>query len=374
MTAPSFVAAIATTSRANGTTRSLALPSGTQAGDLVLLVASVDPNRGLSAPGGWTLVASNAQKAAAWWKVMVAGDITAGTVTVTSDSSSAIMAIGMATYRGTSPAVDASASYLSTPTSSTTLTAPTVTTTAADARVVNLWAVDTTNQDRNLTAQSPLTSRAVGDGIGIGDETYTSAGTTTGRTATTSGNTTWAAFTVALAPPAGPAEITGSLFVVLPGLSADLAGGIEFSGTIDALLPSLGANLAGTSLPPGVAGTLSAILPQLGADLTGLYVLPTASGTLDAALPGLAASIVGSAFEPGVDGIFAAVLPALSASLSGDVLGRTGLGLVLDSSAVLTVDAVLEPEPSVPPGTPPTVLHIIAPTVPVPTLVAGRPQ
>lgn len=187
---------------------------------------------------------------------------------------------------------------------------------------------------------------------------------------------------------------TGTLSGVLPALSASLSGGVTFSGTVSAVLPALGADLAGTSLPPGIAGDLTATLPPLGGSLVGAYsdtatltaILPPLSaafagtagpppvtGTLAGTLPALRSTITGQAFEPGVGGFLEALLPALSAALSGTAQGRNGLGLVLDSSAVLTVDPVLEPEPTVPPGTPPTVLHIIAPTVPAPTLVAGRP-
>jgi hypothetical protein len=50
-----------------------------------------------------------------------------------------------------------------------------------------------------------------------------------------------------------------------------------------------------------------------------------------------------------------------------------GFGLILDSSATVSADAPLEPLPT-PTGAPATSLRIVATSVPVPTLVAGRPQ
>jgi hypothetical protein len=165
----------------------------------------------------------------------------------------------------------------------------------------------------------------------------------------------------------------GTIVANLPALSANLAGGIEFSGAIAATLPSLAGGLVGETYPPGVAGDIVAVLPSLSADLAGSSVAPVFSGALDATLPALRGTLAGQSFAPGLEGYIEALLPALSASLAGNALGRVGFGLILDSSATVSADAPLEPLPT-PTGAPATSLRIVATSVPIPTLVAGRPQ
>lgn len=112
------------------------------------------------------------------------------------------------------------------------------------------------------------------------------------------------------------------------------------------------------------SGSITAVLPALSANLSGVVEV---TGTITAVLPALAGSLTGSYSDTGT---ITATLPGLSASLAGHVLGRAGFGLVLDSSATITVDAALDS--AITSTTVP--LHVVTPTVPVPTLVDGRPS
>lgn len=69
----------------------------------------------------------------------------------------------------------------------------------------------------------------------------------------------------------------------------------------------------------------------------------------------------------------ASEVAALGPAIPPPPPSRAGFGLVLDSSAVVNVTPPLDTT-TAPPGAPSTVLHIVAPTVPVPTLVNGRPS
>jgi hypothetical protein len=76
--------------------------------------------------------------------------------------------------------------------------------------------------------------------------------------------------------------------------------------------------------------------------------------------------LAGSAPIPGTLAVSLPVLGLLSAGRTPPP--RKGFGLVLDSTATVTVEAPLSADTSTVP------LHVVTPTVPVPTLVDGRPS
>jgi hypothetical protein len=130
--------------------------------------------------------------------------------------------------------------------------------------------------------------------------------------------------------------------------SADLFGSAPITGTLTATLPSLTASL--TDAPEPVTGALAATLPSLTATLAGDNLSPI-TGTLAATLPALTASLAGVVY---VDA---------QADTDDRRNGRTRTGL-----AYAEVDPVLDTLPNREP------VRSMAQSVPVPTLVDGRPQ
>ena len=150
---------------------------------------------------------------------------------------------------------------------------------------------------------------------------------------------------VALNTSAGGSELATSTVAISPGETVRLVATCD--GTTLRLYQE-GALVASTTL----AGTPDAVgaAVHFGSDDFGFYAC-----TVDEA--GLFASVL-------TDADVASIHPPPPAPIPP----KAGFGLVLDSSAVVNVTPLLDAITSTVP------LHVIAPTVPVPTLVNGRPS
>ena len=192
---------------------SLALtpPVGTVAGDLLL--AQVTNRNGpstLTVPGGWTLVGarttapgSSTVTSAMYWKWAAGGEGTSTFVLGTADTQ---MVGGVVAYSGVHPSgpIDDSADL---PGAGTVATAPSVTTTAANAMLVHAFA----KRQESIpaaTGTAPLWSLLSGSGAGnlgatAGEVLFAGPGVTPTRSTTGSNTFEWVTHTVALRPALG---------------------------------------------------------------------------------------------------------------------------------------------------------------------------
>jgi hypothetical protein len=187
-------------------------PAGTVAGDL--LVAQVT-NRNtaytLTVPGGWTIVGTRTTApgassitSAVYWKWAAAGE---GASTFTLGTADIQMVGGVVAYSGVHPSNPIDVSGIATGTS-TVSTAPSVTTTAANAMLVHAFA----KRQEAIPAATGTTQRwslLSGTGAGnlgatAGDVLFAGPGATGTRSATASNAFEWVAHTLALRPAPGP--------------------------------------------------------------------------------------------------------------------------------------------------------------------------
>jgi hypothetical protein len=206
------IAARGTTSTTGLSSLTLTPPAGTVAGDL--LVAQVTNRNGLytlTVPGGWTLVGTRTTApgastitSALYWKWAAASE---GTSTFTLGTADIQMVGGVVAYSGVhaSNPVDVSAVVTG---SGTVATAPTVTTTAADAMLVHAFAKrqETIPAATGTTARWSLISGTGAGNLGAsaGDVLFAGPGATPTRSATGSNTFEWVAHTLALRPALGP--------------------------------------------------------------------------------------------------------------------------------------------------------------------------
>ncbi|MFZ1575342.1 MAG: hypothetical protein WAT36_08940, partial [Chromatiaceae bacterium] len=238
---------------ANGTTASLTInnPTGTVQNDLLLATISVRGNTTITPPTGWQQIQSTnngtSETLGVFYRVAVASDIIATSYTfalgATVGAAGAILR-----YTGADPKFPIDISAIVTGTS-TAPTAPAVTTTLSDTRVVRIAGIG----DNTLTAV-PADSRVNlnynpgGDGndvaLGVGDADQSAAGST-GTAAFTSGNDAWVAATLALR------SYTGEICANPPGSgTTSLAAGIYntyYPGTATA-------NVGAVSISVGTSG------------------------------------------------------------------------------------------------------------------------
>ncbi len=215
----------------NSTSSSLSLtaPSGTIAGDFLLAQFTYSgTNVAPATPSGWTLVNATNQSTsfgqAVYYKVAAGGD----SVTFTCTGAARITG-GILRYTG----VDTSVAPIVAARSGTTTTetANSVTTTAANSRVVSLFG---TAAATTLAYPAGITGRyqnASNPGIMAADETKATAGATTART-TTGTAVAWVTQTVAFRPDTTPP--TTASVTTPSGGNVWKAGSVptSFSGTV----------------------------------------------------------------------------------------------------------------------------------------------
>ncbi len=150
----------------NSTTRTVTFPSGTQAGDTLVLFlggASIAPTH--TAPASWTLLesknGSSAMAVRAWTKTATAADVAAARVSVTSSSTTKVD-LSVAVYRGldgTTP-IAGTASKIDNG-AGAAHTSPAVTATGGTSWLVTYWA-DRSNTTTGFTAPANVAVRAAG--------------------------------------------------------------------------------------------------------------------------------------------------------------------------------------------------------------------
>lgn len=190
--APTFVASYS--DGANSSSHVLNVPTGTVDGDIMIAAVGQAVTMTLTPPGGWTLIQSftGGPSLAVYYRI--ASSEPASYTWTTAANSRAVVA----TYRGAS-AVDVSSINNG---SSATPTASSITTTAANTRLVFCVRIDgvttfTPPGSYTLRQQSPTSGSFPN---GLWDDTQAAAGATGSVVFTAGASSTWAAALVALKP------------------------------------------------------------------------------------------------------------------------------------------------------------------------------
>jgi hypothetical protein len=196
------------TATSNTTSLTIARPSGTTAGDLLILVLSKDGSGAVSTPSGWTLsnegaCAGNACRLGVFWKVAAAGEPATYSVSWTGSEQAAGAVLRYTGADATAPinVVSAGTGTSNTP------TAPTVTTTSSNTRVVRIYGAD----DDDLSA-TPYPSGHTGRfniesnggngtcSAGAADQVQAAAGATGTAAFTLDASEEWRGVTLAIRP------------------------------------------------------------------------------------------------------------------------------------------------------------------------------
>ncbi len=139
------IAFVAKSTAQNGSATSLVIPrpAGTAVGDVLIAALALSGNPTISVPSGWTLVQSQvtgSYRQVAYVRVVVAGE---NPSYAWSFSTSTAVAGGITAYRGVDPSQPIEAAAGQTNTSSSTIQAPTVTTTSPAALLVGIFGMGT---------------------------------------------------------------------------------------------------------------------------------------------------------------------------------------------------------------------------------------
>lgn len=165
-TAVQFVGSSANSAQVTATTRSVGLPVGTAAGDVLTLFAISNGTTTLSAPAGWTsagTVSSVSSTTAVWTRTATATDAAGGQVAVTSSSLTKAEVV-LAAYRGATSASAVVARETATTTDHAT---PTVTAATGGGWLVSFWA-DKSASTASWTNPAGTTVRSTAAGTGAG--------------------------------------------------------------------------------------------------------------------------------------------------------------------------------------------------------------
>lgn len=206
----SNIALVGTGSAASGNTTSLAvtLPTGTLANDQILVTATLPYGKSVSTPTGYTVIgtyssgtANTSAKVVVYRRTAVAGD-TSVTVSFTGKYDKAVT---VAVYRGVSTSAPIDVSSSGSTAGGTSVTAPSVTTTAAAGRLVMIEGATAANAAGTWTSPSGMTTRvqqASGSAVGaaIADQPLGAAGATGTRAATYSQSAQLVGVLLALRP------------------------------------------------------------------------------------------------------------------------------------------------------------------------------
>ena len=186
----------------------VARPAGVQAGDLLLAQIAADDTNSVSAPG-WTLIRQDKDTGEGFWQAVlyrIAGSSEPASYTLTPVQSTAgETGFGISVYRGVDPTnpINAHGGQVTSAFIST-ITAPSVTTTVANTRLVTFFGRDGAQSHTppsgmverwEVSMSSPQDMAASSD-----DESRSSAGATGSRVATTSGSNNGIGQAVALVP------------------------------------------------------------------------------------------------------------------------------------------------------------------------------
>jgi RHS repeat-associated protein len=180
---------------ATNKTLTLTLPTGTAAGDTVIAAITLDNNKSATLPTGWTGVGtftsgtSNSSAKVLVYDHTVASGETSVTVTF---SAKFAKSVALGTYRSVHPSTPIDVTASGAAASGTSVTAPSVTPTAANDRLLLITGAD--GVAGTWTAPTGMTSRVQKTGgttdVGIADQALTGLTATGTRTASHSGNAT----------------------------------------------------------------------------------------------------------------------------------------------------------------------------------------
>jgi len=202
------VAEVHTIFAASGS-KTLTIPASVQVGDLLILVALAWNSSVPSTPSGYASLDSGTGSGTVtcgfvvWTKTAVSGD-TGGAATVSATFSSGSV-FALLAYRNVGSTVEAKQVSGS---DGGTVTAPSVTTTAANSTVVSLFA-SANNSQGTETLTPPATNRVslTGSssfaGFAASDTAQAAAGASVAQTCTVSPNASWVGVTIALQPVSG---------------------------------------------------------------------------------------------------------------------------------------------------------------------------
>lgn len=258
--------AVANNGQTVGTnTAAFTVPASAQAGDTAIV--SLQQNSGsatFTPPSGWTRLSgpdyTNSNIATVVYaKDLVAGDL-GGTASFTSSVSARLPGI-MDVFRGTATSL-ASLTYAQLTAAGTTLTSPTITTTAAGTGIYNIWGPrsgfaapsPTITVPANHTAVSVSASQfATAPNAGMQGSYLTTpgaAGSYGGQTATSSGSVTANNYTIAL-----PAStVTGTLNTSGSGSAGFTQSAMTVTGASATMSGSNTLGLSGSPTMPGSLG------------------------------------------------------------------------------------------------------------------------
>ena len=204
----SFVAAGTVVTGANPT---VTVPSGTTAGDFLLMYVAAGI-ASVTSPTGWTSLASTTGGGPTnlFYKIAGASEPSAVIVTVNTSAVS-----GMVGYRGTSSGFDVKQVSINTGTA-TSLATTSITTTQANDYVISYYAcavtANTWTAPASTTTRTTTNATASFRGVLIVDELQASAGASTARTATLANSVGISAYAIALKEASTP---KGSFFFLM---------------------------------------------------------------------------------------------------------------------------------------------------------------
>ena len=360
---------------ATGSASSVVVPTDASLAqdDLRYVFISISNNT-ITTPTDWTLVSNDViastRRIYIFSRVHDENDPSSYTFTFSAGSNYSMVQVALQGYATADP-IDVGPTADSNATSGTTLTAPSVTTTVAEALFLTFFASINNQTSNTLSTPSGMTlvqaqtgNGTVGHSALLSREDRASAGSTGTRTSTSGQSAPWGAVSLAIAPqsattgvlasstplPAGalPGTVsqTGELTGVAPPPTGSLTGTQTADGALAASAPLPSSALSGTVSQTGV---LAGTMPLPSGALTGTQ---TASGALAGSAPPPAAAVDVSVIAPGE-------LAAASPLPTSDLAGTQTASGVLDAAAALpsgaltgtqTVDVALNGVASLPVG------------------------
>ncbi len=261
--APQFESSSTANASSSVTTLTIATPTGTATGDLLLATVSTDGDRTLNTPADWTLLdqgqsSGSDSTLAVFYRIATATEPANHTFTW-SGGEEAAGAIVRYSGVSTSNPIDASATGTG---QSTSPTSPAATALSANTRVVRVYGAD----DDDLSG-SPYPSGTTGrlniesgggngtTSLGVADSSQLATGTTGAASFAQTGNEQWRALTIVLAPPGTnplPSGDTNNAPAVCSAAAASGTGNI--SGTVNRYYPgSVSVSAGATSITLGTS-------------------------------------------------------------------------------------------------------------------------
>ena len=212
VTAPRIVfGGVGATVSSTGATVVVPYPTGTQVGDVLLLVVVSGRQNAPSAPTGWSVLASVGQTSGNPMRLFVAWRLADSATSITWDpaangtgATARILRYARANGNTATPVVASTQVVASTGAASTTFTpTPDVTTTASNAHVVSIVAVRSASVPSLVTSRGFVIETAdagsvgVGQGVGVASFDMVQAGSAASPTWGASAGAVWASATLA---------------------------------------------------------------------------------------------------------------------------------------------------------------------------------